>query len=115
MLERTCEFDATEPLLSLVASGMGFAVTTPLCLWKSRHFLPGLRILPLSSFSRHGKPYPELTRKFHLAYREGELGTLPFEVRELVRIAVSTQLSAEIASTLGLPRGVLSTPVDGDE
>jgi DNA-binding transcriptional LysR family regulator len=113
-LERTCEFDATEPLLSLVASGMGFAVTTPLCLWKSRHFLPGLRILPLSSFSRRGRPYPELIRTFHLAYREGELGTLPFEVRELVRIAVRKQLSAEVAKTLGLDRNVLSTPDDGE-
>lgn len=113
-LERTCEFDATEPLLSLVASGVGFAVTTPLCLWKSRHFLPDLRIAPLSSFSRRGRPYPELSRTFHLAYREGELGTLPFEVRELVRIAVRKQLSPEIAKTLGMERGVLSTPDDGE-
>lgn len=114
-LERTCEFDATEPLLSLVASGMGFAITTPLCLWKSRHFVPSLRILPLSAFSRRGRPYPELTRKFHLAYREGELGSLPFEVRELVRIAVGRQLAAEVASALGLARGVLSTLEDAGE
>jgi DNA-binding transcriptional LysR family regulator len=30
------EFDATDPLLSLVASGLGWAVTTPLCIWQSR-------------------------------------------------------------------------------
>jgi len=113
-LERTCEFDATEPLLSLVASGMGFAVTTPMCLWKSRHFLPGLRIVPLSGFSRRGRTYPEQTRTFHLAYREGELGTLPFEVRQLVRIAVRKQLSAEVAKALGMDRGVLTTPEDGE-
>jgi hypothetical protein len=85
-----------------------------MCLWKSRHFLPGLRIVPLSGFSRRGRTYPEQTRTFHLAYREGELGTLPFEVRQLVRIAVRKQLSAEVAKALGMDRGVLTTPEDGE-
>src|SRR6218665_2864014 len=31
-LERTCEFDTTDPLLSLVSAGLGFAITTPMCL-----------------------------------------------------------------------------------
>ncbi|HKS54355.1 MAG TPA: hypothetical protein VJS12_03675, partial [Steroidobacteraceae bacterium] len=53
-IERTCEFDATDPMLSLVAAGLGFAITTPLCLWQSRHFVPEVRVIPLSSFSHHG-------------------------------------------------------------
>lgn len=109
-LERTCEFDATDPLLSLVASGMGFALTTPLCLWQSRHFLPNVRVLPLSSFTRQGRSYPDMTRTFNLAYRQGELGTLPTEVRELVRVAVKRQISREIGAALGLPNDVLWTP-----
>ena len=112
-LERTCEFDATDPLLSLVASGMGFALTTPLCIWQSRHFLPGIRLVPLSSFSRQGKPYPELTRTFFLAYRQGELGTLPTEVRDLVRIAVRKQISTEISTQLRLNKDALWTPAEG--
>jgi DNA-binding transcriptional LysR family regulator len=114
-LERTCEFDATDPLLSLVASGMGFALTTPLCIWQSRQFLPGIRVVPLSSFTRQGRPYPDMTRSFHLAYRQGELGTLPNEVRDLVRIAVRKHISAEIGANLGLDRGTaLWTPTEPD-
>jgi DNA-binding transcriptional LysR family regulator len=113
-LERTCEFDATDPLLALVGSGVGFALTTPLCLWQSRHFIPSLRIVPLTAFTRHGRPYPELTRSFHLAYRQGELGSLPTEVKDLVRVAVRRQISADIGAALGLAKDVLWTPPEGD-
>lgn len=111
-LERSCEFDATDPLLSLVASGMGFALTTPLCIWQSRQFAQSVRILPLSSFTRQGRTYPEMTRTFFLAYREGELGTLPTEVRDLIRIAARKQISADIKSHLGLARDALWIPQD---
>ena len=109
-MERACEFDATDPLLSLVGSGMGFALTTPLCIWQSRHFIPNVRVLPLSVFSQHGRPYPEMTRTFYLAYRSGELGSLPTEVRDLVRIAVRKHISTEIGTALGLSKDVLWTP-----
>jgi DNA-binding transcriptional LysR family regulator len=111
-LERSCEFDATDPLLSLVASGTGFALTTPLCIWQSRQFSQGVKILPLSSFSRQGRAYPPMSRSFYLAYRQGELGTLPNEVRDLIRIAISKHISTEIAATLGLDRSVLWIPSD---
>lgn len=103
-LERTCEFDATDPLLSLVAAGLGFAVSTPLCVWQSRHFAPDVRLLPLSTLRSAGKPYPALTRSFHLAYRAGELGPLPGEVVRLIRVAMERQIAREIAHTLQLPR-----------
>lgn len=106
-LERTCEFDTTDPLLSLVASGMGFAMTTPLCIWQSRQFIQDVRILPLSSFSRQGRPYPKLSRTFFLAHRQGELGTLPKEVRDLIRIAVHKHISPEISSHLHMEKDVL--------
>ena len=111
-LERTCEFDASAPLLRLIGSGMGFGLTTPLCLWQARHFIPSVRVLPLSAFTRQGRPYPDMTRTFYLAYRQGELGTLPNEVRDLVRIAVRRQISTEIGAALGLPKDVLWTPPD---
>lgn len=111
-LERSCEFDATDPLLSLVASGTGFALTTPLCIWQSRQFSQGIKILPLSSFSRQGKAYPPMSRAFHLAYRQGELGTLPTEVRDLIRIVISKRISTEVAATLGLDRDVFWIPSD---
>jgi DNA-binding transcriptional LysR family regulator len=108
LLERTYEFDSTDPLLSLVANGMGFALTTPLCLWQSRHFLPEVRIIPMESLRRFGKPYPNLNRTFHLAYRQGELGALPEEVCDLVRIAAKTRIAKDIAATLKLSEDVLT-------
>lgn len=106
-LERNFEFDTTDPLLSLVEAGMGFAITTPLCLWQSRHFASGIRVIPLTAFQRDGKPYPPLQRVFQLAYREGEFGSLPNEVRELVRIGVRQQLYQKIERHFGVAAGVL--------
>lgn len=45
----TLEFDETDTVLSMVAAGLGFAVTTPLCLYHGRAHLPGLSVLPLET------------------------------------------------------------------
>jgi DNA-binding transcriptional LysR family regulator len=109
-IERTCEFDATDPMLSLVAAGLGFAITTPLCLWQSRHFVPDLRVIPLSSFSRHGRAYQGLSRSFYLAYRENELGNLPAELHDLLKRAYERQVSRDIAQALQLAHEVVCPP-----
>jgi DNA-binding transcriptional LysR family regulator len=101
-IERTCEFDATDPMLSLVAAGLGFALTTPLCVWQSRQYVPDVRVLPLSSFSRHGRPYQGLSRSFFLAYRENELGNLPADLYDLLRRSFERQVSRDIAAALSL-------------
>lgn len=44
---RRFEFDATDALLSLVAAGLGWAISTPLCLWQSRAWLDQVQVLPL--------------------------------------------------------------------
>ncbi len=105
-IERAFEFDATDPLLSLVSAGLGFAITTPLCIWQSRHFVPELRILPLSAFSRGGEPYAPLARTFSLACREGELGSLPHEVHNIIRVA-GRDIAARIVVKLGLARDAI--------
>ncbi|WP_206952424.1 LysR family transcriptional regulator [Trinickia acidisoli] len=113
-IERTCEFDATDPLLSLVAAGLGFALTTPLCLWQSRHYVPDVRVVPLSSFSRFGRPSSELHRSFYIAYRENELGSLPASLYELFRNTFERQVAHDIAGALSLdPKTVFS--LDGDD
>lgn len=106
-IERTYEFDITDPLLSLVANGMGFAISTPLCIWQSRHYLPDIRVIPLSQFVRQGRPYPVLTRTFYLAYRQGELGNLPQEVLDLVRVGAIQHVSKDITAKLGLSQDAL--------
>ncbi len=105
-IEQAFEFDATDPLLGLVHEGLGFTLTTPLCLWQSRHHSAGVRLLPLSAFHHQGLPYPMLSRQFRLVYREGELGSLPREVADLVRVAVR-ELQREIGAALNLEKGVL--------
>ncbi len=114
-IERTCEFDATDPLLSLVAAGLGFALTTPLCLWQSRHYLPEVRVIPLNAFSRYGRTPTELHRSFYLAFRENELGSLPATLFELFRNTFERQVAQDIAAALSLdPKSVFILD-DGQE
>jgi len=100
VLERTCEFDTTEPLLSLVSSGLGFAITTPLCIWQARHFIPQLTVLPLSQFTHGGVAYPRLARSLYLLYREDELGALAQEMRSLITHAFHHQVNADLLEAL---------------
>ncbi|MCW5630193.1 MAG: LysR family transcriptional regulator [Rhodoferax sp.] len=106
-IESAFEFDATDPLLALVREGLGFALTTPLCLWQSRYHAGAVRILPLSAFQHQGRSCPPLTRRFSLVHREAEMGSLPREVADLVRIVVR-ELQRDIGAALALPAGALA-------
>jgi len=107
-IERSYEFDATDPMLSLVAAGLGFAITTPLCIWQSRHFVNDVSVVSLSAFSRSGRPYQHLSRSFYLSYRESELGSLPLELFDLLSQVCRTQISRDIATALNIaPEDVL--------
>lgn len=100
-IERAFEFDATDPLLALVAAGLGCAITTPLCLWQARHYARQVKVWPLQAFTRAGQPYPALTRSFYLTALDGELGSLPDEVQDIVRVAAQV-LRREMVAGLGL-------------
>lgn len=106
-IERSFEFDATDPLLALVGAGLGFAITTPLCLWQSRHLAQSVKVLPLSAFRRAGKPYPPFSRSLYLASREGELGSLPGNIQNIVEVA-ARDLKRQILHTLHLDDQVLT-------
>lgn len=110
-IERSFEFDATDPLLALVGAGLGFAITTPLCLWQSRHLAQGVKVLPLRAFQRGGKPYPVFSRSLYMAYREGELGSLPEVIQDIVAVA-ARDLKRQIVNTLKLDDQVLSIARD---
>jgi DNA-binding transcriptional LysR family regulator len=75
---RRYEFDATDPLLSLVAAKLGFAISTPLCLWQARHYLDEIAVLPLPA-SRLGR------REFFLLHRQGEWSDFVDEIAVLTR------------------------------
>jgi DNA-binding transcriptional LysR family regulator len=103
--ERSYEFDASDPLLSLVSEGLGFALTTPLCIWQSRHFIPSLQVVPVSRLGGVGEPYPVLTRTFYMAYRENEMGKMPAEARDVMMMAWEKMVLRDIGPAMGLARG----------
>jgi DNA-binding transcriptional LysR family regulator len=106
-VERVFEFDATDPLLSLVSEDLGIALTTPLCLWQSRFHAMGLQLLPLSSLRSQGKPCPALSRTFWLVFRPDELGPLANDIAAMVRVA-ARDLQRQISTELKLPAELIS-------
>ena len=102
--ERSFEFDATDPLLSLVASGLGWALSTPLCLWQSRHYLDAVRVVPLPA-ARLGQ------RHFFLLSREGEWAGLDEEVARVTREVIRRDTAPSIRKCLpALPDSALHCP-----
>jgi DNA-binding transcriptional LysR family regulator len=107
-IERTYEFDNTDPLLSLVTAGLGFGISTPLCIWQSRHFLDQLRVLPLAPYLGAARADdPSLSRTLFLAARQQEVGKLPAEARDVILMAMERLIQKELAPALGLPPATL--------
>ncbi|WP_264474652.1 LysR family transcriptional regulator [Leeia speluncae] len=108
-IERNFEFDATDPLLSLVAAGLGWAIITPLCLWQSRHHLDDVTVIPLNRIRSLGKPCPPLERSFYMLWRKEELQKIPNYVKEIVNEVASRQLTKEISAKLNIEENQLFT------
>lgn len=101
---RRFEFDATDPLLSLVAAGLGWALSTPLCLWQSRQYLGDVTVLPLPE-ARLGR------RDFFLLTHEGEADSLGEEITRVTRRLLQHETEPAIRSMMpALPADVLSYP-----
>jgi DNA-binding transcriptional LysR family regulator len=110
-IERVFEFDATDPLLSLVCEDLGIALTTPLCLWQSRHHAMNLKCVPLTTLRNQGRAYPPLKRTFYLIYRPHELGALAHDLAAMVRVALR-ELQRQWVAELKIPAELLT--VSGD-
>lgn len=76
-IPRRFEFDETNSLISMVAAGIGWAITTPLCLYKCNYNREAVRHLPL--------PGPGIWRTFTLTARRDELADLPRDIAALYR------------------------------
>lgn len=95
------EFDATDPLLSLVAAGLGWALSTPLCLLQSRQYLGDVNVLPLPA-ARLGQ------RDFFLLTREGEWTGLEEEIVQVTRAVLQQDTLPAIRRLMPtLPEGSL--------
>ncbi len=71
------EFDGTESVFAMVAGGLGWAITTPLCLIHGVGHISSLTAMPL--------PGRSLSRSLYMVAREGEYGTLPKRITEDAR------------------------------
>jgi len=97
-------FDATDPLLSLVASGLGWALSTPLCLWQSRQYLDAIRVVPLPP-ARLGQ------RHFFLLSREHEWAGLDADLARIAREVIRHDVAPAIRRRLPeLPEDAISCP-----
>ncbi|TGP22950.1 MULTISPECIES: LysR family transcriptional regulator [unclassified Mesorhizobium] len=74
---RMLEFDTSDALVAMVATGVGVAITTPLCLLQGAAFVDGVEVMPL--------PGPGFSRQLTFVTRREEFVTLGPRVAELAR------------------------------
>lgn len=86
-------FDATDPLLSLVASGLGWALSTPLCLWQSRQYLDAVTVVQLPP-ARLGQ------RDFFLLSRENEWAGLDADIARITREVIRLDTAPAIRQAM---------------
>ena len=75
--EKFVEIDSTNQQLSAVAAGLGWSITTPLCVAGHEDMLPHLRLEPMTR--------GQFTRAVQVVSRRGDLGNLPVEITALAR------------------------------
>lgn len=97
--DRRFEFDATDALLSLVAAGLGWAISTPLCLWQSRHLIGQVAVFQLAA-NALGQ------REFFLLEHRGEWQQLSQDIARVTRQVMQQTLVPDIRAAL---------PVLGDD
>lgn len=81
---RTLEVDATDAVTSMVSAGVGWAVTTPLCLLQVDSQLSRIRAVPFP-----GKPF---RRQLYLLWRAREHEAFPLQVAERARRIISDEV-----------------------
>jgi len=88
-LPRDLAYDSTSGVVSMVAAGLGWAITTPLCMLDARPAANSAFCAPL--------PPPAMARQLMLVARSGEMGGIPSRIADLARRALETRCAPEIA------------------
>jgi DNA-binding transcriptional LysR family regulator len=83
-------YDSTVGVVSMVAAGLGWAITTPLCMFDARPAADKVFCAPL--------PPPAMSRQLMVVARRNELGSIPSRIAELARKALETRCAPEIAA-----------------
>jgi DNA-binding transcriptional LysR family regulator len=92
-IPRRVEIDSSDTLVSMVASGVGWAISTPLCLLQARAYLDQVRVSRL--------PAPGFRRKIVLLSREGECEGLPERIASASCAILSSSIKRDIAAVSG--------------
>jgi DNA-binding transcriptional LysR family regulator len=87
-IPRRLEFDTPFAVAAAVSAGLGWAITTPLCLMEADLAFDDMQIEPL--------PAPGLRRRLTLVARHAELGALPGQVAELAQATLRARCRAFI-------------------
>ena len=85
---RHLEVETADTLTAMVAGGLGWAVTTPLCLLQGARSAPATRLNFISDLN--------VERKLSLHFREGEYGSLGQETFDIVTDLLEHQTKAEL-------------------
>lgn len=85
---RRLEFDTSDTLVAMVASGVGWAISTPLCLLQGRAHLAGVRVSRL--------PAPAFNRQILLVAKSGTLGDLPGSLAARACTILDTEVRSEM-------------------
>jgi len=103
-LPNTVELDSTEQQISAVAAGVGWSITTPLCLASHLDILPKLRVAPIMR--------AQFRRTIQLVVRRGEFGLLPRDIAALAGQSLRRSRLTELTRQLPWLDGVVSWPGD---
>ena len=103
-LPRDQAYDSTSGVVSMVAAGLGWAITTPLCMLDARPAADGVFCAPL--------PPPALSRQLMLVARSGETGGIASRIADLARGVLETRCAPEIGRLFPWMAGEFS--VGGD-
>jgi DNA-binding transcriptional LysR family regulator len=85
---RAFEFDTSDSLVAMVATGMGVAITTPLCLLQGLAHAAQVSALPL--------PGPGFFRELLLVTRRGDISSLAPRIAEMARTSITMQAMPRI-------------------
>ncbi len=97
---RRLEVDTSDTVVAMVAAGLGWAVTTPLCLLQGRAHASGVRALPL--------PGPGFVRQLTLVSRAGLHLDLPERVAKLARAVLAEGCASDIRKLIPSLKGEMN-------
>lgn len=86
---RRVSVDSSDSLIAMVAAGIGWTCTTPLCLLQGRPYLPRVNVVPF--------PEPRFFRRLVLLARSGEFADLPRRLAAIASGILETEVVPELA------------------